>query len=69
MAKTTAAKSAAPKGERAAGDFPKRSALRSKVQRYAETGDFAGSKARVEAVMSAAEPVYCAGRADGSTAG
>jgi hypothetical protein len=56
MAKTSATKSAGPKGKRAAGDFPERGARRSNVvQRNAKTGDSADSKARVEAVMSAAE--------------
>jgi hypothetical protein len=56
MAKTSAARSAARKGDRAAGDFPENSARRSKVdQRDAETSDSAGGNARVEAVMAAAE--------------
>ena len=56
MARASATKSVAPKGKRAASDFPKPSARRSKVvERDAETGDPAGGNARVEAVMSAAE--------------
>ncbi len=56
MAKTSAAKSAAPKGKRTGGDFPEHSSLRSKVvQRDAKTSDLTDSKARVEAVISAAE--------------
>jgi hypothetical protein len=56
MAKTSVTKSAAPKGERTARDFPERGTRRSNVvQRDATTSDPAGGNARVEAVMAAAE--------------